>query len=277
MLNLDTEYFYAHRMNPVVLADMDLQFTELPNIPAKVRYLDLGDTLLINTWIGAYFDAGLPVPNECTLRFNCEMWRYIYGLINNRFPGTDLILDQYAAYYPFINYNRIHQEDVDEFVFAEKRKKILISNGPVHSNQCSYDGKMESIIQSVAGDNPDKVFIATHKFSTNHIGVDIDVHSNIKFTEDIINQAMTLGCDLNEISYLSNYCDLIIGRNSGPYCFAITDFNINNPNKTFYAFGERETDSFMYGLETPAKFIWEKFQSVQQVKNTISQLTEKVQ
>jgi hypothetical protein len=47
---------------------------------------------------------------------------------------------------------------------------------------------------------------------------------------DIIQQE---GCDLNEISYLSTFCNMIIGRGSGPQTFSITKRNLNDPDKIF--------------------------------------------
>lgn len=264
MNNVDAQFFYAHSMNPDVLNDMGIESTALPALPPKAKFLNLGDTIFINTWIGAYFDT-LKVPNECTLRFNYEMWRSIYWYINENFPGTDLIMDHVERYYPFVNYSNIHRDEVENFVSKEPRKKILVSNGPCHSNQCAYDGNMENIINALAAMFPDKVFIATSKFDT--------VQPNVFFTSNIIT---TKKCDLNEISYLSNSCGLVIGRNSGPYCFSVTDVNINNPNKTFYAFGERETDSFMHGLPTKAKFVFEKFTSQAEIFNTMIDLVREV-
>ena len=267
MYNVDTEIMYAHRMNPLVLADMDIKYETLPNIPHKARYLDLGDTLLINTWIGAYFGYGIKYDNECTLRFTHQMYARIYDLINRYLPDVDLVLGPVNSYVPFVNYNKITDFGATEFVVKNKHnsnKNILISNGPCHSGQCQYNGDMKPIIESMAEKNTDKTFVATHKFDTSL--------SNIKFTSDIIDQSR--GCDLNEISYLSTVCDLIIGRNSGPFCFAVTDVNVNNPNKAFYSFGENETLMFMHGIETPAKFIFDNYTTIDNIHSSISRLVE---
>lgn len=266
MYNVDTEFMYAHRMNPAVLGDMDIQHEQLPNIPQKARYLDLGDTFLINTWIGAYFGYGIKYDFECTLRFTHQMYARIFDLINQVFPGTGMVLGPVDTYIPFINYGMIDKSGVNRYVGSDTRKKILFSNGPCQSGQCEYNGDMKDIIENVATKHPQKAFIATHKFDTQL--------KNIKFTNDIIDQSK--GCDLNEISYLSTYCDLIIGRNSGPFCFTVTDTNTSNPQKTFYAFGERETDLFLHEIETPAKFIFEKYTNLDNVHKSILGLVEKV-
>jgi hypothetical protein len=56
---------------------------------------------------------------------------------------------------------------------------------------------------------------------------------NIKYTKDIINIRDN---DLNEISYISTFCDIIIGRGSGPYCFSTIKSNLLNKNKIFIGF-----------------------------------------
>jgi hypothetical protein len=49
------------------------------------------------------------------------------------------------------------------------------------------------------------------------------------------------GSDLNEISYLSTKCNVIIGRASGPFTFAINRQNIEDPNKILLSFSKLRT------------------------------------
>jgi hypothetical protein len=268
MYNVETDFIYSHSMNPAVLADMDgLQYEPMVNMPTKARYLDLGDTFLINTWIGAYFGHGIKYDFECTLRFTHQMYARIYDLINQVFPGTGVVLGPVESYVPFVNYGSVNKRDVHAFLVANPRIKVLFSNGPCHSGQCAYNGDMKPIIEEVAKRHPIMTFVATHKFDTEQ--------KNIKFTSDIIDQ--TSGCDLNEISYLSTYCDLIVGRNSGPYCFTVTDTNTTNPDKTFYSFGESDDTMFMKGIDTPAKFIFEKYTSLDNTFQSISNLVNQLE
>ena len=55
---------------------------------------------------------------------------------------------------------------------------------------------------------------------------------NTFYTRDIINYD---GCDLNENSYLSTKCDIIIGRASGPHAFAGVYDNFMDENKIIYS------------------------------------------
>ena len=63
------------------------------------------------------------------------------------------------------------------------------------------------------------------------------------------NQQVTR-CDLNEISYLSTHCDLIVGKNSGPFIYCLTQQNINNPAKRFISFNNVLVDNLLYNLPT---------------------------
>lgn len=50
---------------------------------------------------------------------------------------------------------------------------------------------------------------------------------------------------LNKISYISQYADLIVGKNSGPFTYAHTKFNMGDPNKIFMCFSHKLKDCLM--------------------------------
>lgn len=261
--NIQTEFFYAHSNNPIVISDLGLSHCHLPGISPHTKYFDDGDTVYINTWIGShFFNENKPFREECTLRFSYQMFEEIYEYLNSIF-SSNLSLKSIECYFPFVDYSKFNCDKVDKFVESNSQKKILFSNGPCLSGQSHYNGDMSEIIEKCAIKNPDKIFIATYKFNTD-LG-------NIKFTSDIIKFD---GCDLNEISYLSKFCSLIIGRNSGPFCFATTDENIMDSNKTFYAFGEREKDCFYYNMNIDCNFIFEKTSNVEEVRTSIIDLVK---
>jgi hypothetical protein len=120
---------------------------------------------------------------------------------------------------------------------------------------------MAPIIISLATKYPTHTFICTHRINTSC--------NNIKFTEDIIKVE---GCDLNEIGYLSTFCDIIIGRNSGPFCFSTNTENINNSNTIFYAFGEDITTCFLYEIDLNCTFVFEYFNNLQSIESSIEKL-----
>jgi hypothetical protein len=50
---------------------------------------------------------------------------------------------------------------------------------------------------------------------------------------------------LNKISYISQQAELIVGKNSGPFTYAHTKFNMSDPNKTFMCFSHKLKDCLM--------------------------------
>jgi hypothetical protein len=150
------------------------------------------------------------------------------------------------------------------YVNNESKRKIMFCNGPALSGQCEYNGDMREIVGTLAEQHEDKVFLTTHKLD--------NTWSNVIYTGDIIKSDR---CDLNEISYLSKYCSLLVGRNSGPFCYVSTGENLNDPSKTFYAFGHQESDCFTMGIPKKSNYIFEKYQDHTQLLHSIEELVNK--
>jgi hypothetical protein len=254
---------YAHYKDPTAIKDLDITLVRLEGIDHKTKVLRPRDPdiLFLNTWIGSYFDK---YTGECTLNFNMKMWTDIYEEINTAF-GKKMKLGPVENYLPYVDYSKFDVKNVNAFLDGDSKKKILFCNGPAMSGQCEYNGDMGEIITPLAMANPHITFITT---KITKIGM-----SNIIDTSEIIQSDR---CDLNEIAYLSKYCDLVIGRNSGPFCFASTGENLNDPAKTFYAFGHQESDCFTMGIPKKSNYIFEKYVSGDQLYNSIKQLVEKV-
>ena len=259
--SIDTKFYYAHSMSPIVLSDLNVEHINSPNISIFTKFENTDDTVYVNTWIGCYDN---PDKCACTLNFNYKIYGEIYEYLNKCF-SSNLKLKSIENYFPSIDYSKFNCSNVDFFVESAPQQKVLFCNGPCLSGQSSYTGDMSTIIESCAIKFPEKVFIATYKFATQL--------KNIKFTDDIIRLNK---CDLNEISYLSKFCDLIVGRNSGPFCFCTVDENINNPKKIFYAFGERETHCFYHDVDIKSTFIFENTDDLNVVEISLLELIEKI-
>jgi hypothetical protein len=245
---------YAHICDPMVIHDLGIESVTLNGMNHKTKFAALPDWLLANTWIGSYFDT---FTGECTLNFNMKMWGIIYEQINQAY-GTSLKMGPVEQYIPYIDYSAFDLKNINVFLDQDSNRKVLFSNGPVHSGQCDYEGDMTEIVTPLAMQNPHITFITTKMTS---IGV-----GNIKDTSEIIQSKR---CDLNEIGFLSKYCDVIIGRNSGPFCFASNRDNLNDPRKTFYAFGKNASDCFTHGIPLKSNYIWEQYKSVDQLRESI--------
>lgn len=254
---------YAHFKDHTVIKDLDIPCVRLEGLDHKVKVFRPKDPdiLFLNTWIGSYFDK---YTGECTLNFNMKMWADIYEEINTAF-GKKMKLSPVENYLPYVDYSKFDVKNINAFLDRDSKKKILFCNGPAMSGQCEYNGDMGEIVTPLAMANPHITFITT---KMTKIGM-----SNIIDTSEIIQSDR---CDLNEIAYLSKYCSLIIGRNSGPFCFASTGENLNDPAKTLYAFGHQESDCFTMGIPKKSNYIFEKYENPDQLYNSIKRLVEKV-
>ena len=284
ILNLETEYYIAHPNNKILTYDIDMEYINIPifwakpqDVPEETRkrhenhvnllvgkehtkFIDTPDCFYINTWIGGYFSPDNEYTGECSLRGFHRMFSFIYDEINKVF-GVNIKIKSVDEYHPFVEYSKFDCSNVNKFIENNEEEKILLCNGPSLSGQTSYNSDMSEIIEPLAEQHPNKIFIATKKFNT--------PFKNIKFTDDIIKLD---SCDLNQISYLSKFCYLIVGRNSGPFCFTLTKENINDENKKFLAYGDRETDCLPYNIDISSTFIFEYFNNIEQLEQTISEL-----
>lgn len=258
--------YYAHDCATNIISDVDVETVRLPPIDRNEWYGAMNDTFFLNTWIGAHFIKELEYNGECSLRFNYSMYRRLYDDLNKTL-GTNLKLLPLVDYFPTIDFKKYRTESIEEFIVSlPKKRKILISNGPCLSTQCEKYKDMTSTTIKIIERYPDIIFFATTKLNYKA--------QNLFYTDDVT--APRIGCDLNEIAYISRFCDTIIGRNSGPYCFATMKENVLNPNKTFFAFGEREADSFYHGINTPCKFVFHKFETEDKLNEHLFSVIEGV-
>lgn len=252
MQNIDTKYYYAHNNNQKIIADLPLQQLQLNEIQGfdhcASRFVITDDVVYVNTWIGAYFEPD----GECTLRFSYNMYRKIYESLNEMF-GSNLTLDaDMTKYFPSIDFSKF------DFSFIKKKmqslnpnyKKVLVANGPGHSGQCAYNGNFADVILEFIQRHNNAIFFVTDKIPYGG--------AILQSTDNVTNR---VDCDLNEISYMSQFCDVIVGRSSGPYSFSCTYENMNDSNKKFFCFGDKITDCFQYGVETKSQFFFHKFEN----------------
>jgi len=226
----DFNYTYLHQ-NPVKLTDeMGIQYAGSPvHLSSKESFYGGENTLYINTWVGCQWDVFCK-HGGINMHTLYEQWEHIYDVINNTFDTELELKESKEEYLPRINYSFLYLSSIDSYVKSNNNKKILICNNAPNSNQ-SFSNNMEQFIIPLAEDNKDIHFILTNKLSKK-----LD---NILYTEEIIQVKQ---CDLQEISYLSKFCDSIIGKNSGPYVFCETYDNYMDSNKTFISFNTKHPD-----------------------------------
>lgn len=264
---LNIDFGYAHYWGEYLLRDMKVEYSYVDGIPILSDKRHVGnfisdDILYINTWIGNYFSHSKPGYGECTLKSTYDLvYTDIFELIRNTFK-IDIELKNIMEYFPCIDYSYFKIDKIDEFIKSNNsRKKVLLCNVPGLTNQCEYNGDMGEIIETISEKYLDIMFLTTHKINCDK--------KNIRYTGDIIQSDET---DLNEISYLSKFCDIIVGKNSGPFIFCNTKDNIFDEGKSFLSFGDKETYCLPYKLDIDCNFIFQYFSK----NNTLNELTETI-
>lgn len=219
---IGVECAYTHTKCPSLLSDIDIPYESINCWPIHhAPFYLVDDVLLINTWIGKenYKWLNFSLPAGCTLSNNIEMFLDTIKSLN-----LELKLLPTLDYIPSIDYSK--HLDTSK-VYLKKDKNIFVSNGNVMSGQATnFD--FYNIVNSLAEKHPSCNFFVTEKINTDKNNI-IDANSIFKINP-------TEKSNLNELSFVSTFCDIIVGRASGPFCFCITKENLLNQNKTFLSF-----------------------------------------
>jgi hypothetical protein len=224
----NNEYYYLQnpkRTPHFILKDLKEISPSLPfsidKLSPDSHISQISDLTFINTWYGQSNFKYFKITNECS-------FYVVYNIFKDVYEFLDLKIDSFENYLPVINYKNLEKKMIEIF-FQEKkfRKYVLICNNPVLSGQSSnFD--FEPIVEKLINLYDDIGFITTSKCLTSK--------GNLFSTSEIIE----LDFDLNEISYLSTKCEIVVGRSSGAYTFCLTKENLTNPNKKFVAFSNSE-------------------------------------
>jgi hypothetical protein len=236
-------YAYAHACNEKVMKDVKAQYFHSHNLPDVLKYnhpikLAEGDNdvLFINTWVGAYIhEVMLSGEQHANWRSLHKMWGMIIDALNKRLNCNIELSDNPLDYVATTDWSSYDIAKVESYVGTNARKH-LFCNGLVRSKQ-SKIMEMQNIIEKLADMLPEDTFFCTNKFE--------NARNNIYFTGDIFN----LENDINEIAYLSTFCDTIIGKNSGPFMFCHVKDNVFDENKRFISLSERPNDSYAFGVK----------------------------
>lgn len=225
-------------------------FADLPQIKTRELTGDLNmrhwaskqaGHYLVNTWIGALNGETNPKGDfvlwpgvGCTVEHIHRMhsdYMQKLGLGRIQRPPQDFLTT--------VNYSKVNLGRVDEFVRAKEGKKlVLVCNGPTGSGHATnFD------MATMAGMMPvrdDVVYLLTQPVWP--IGTDTYL------TDDITERNGR--CDVLAISYLSTFCDVIVGRCSGAQMVCETRDNWMDPSKTLISFtSHRNGASFVHQPE----------------------------
>lgn len=238
----DKRYFYAHSKSSRILEDLPLTSVGIIKeiMPGDKHYL-VGNAkdLYFNTWIG--LDSKYVLPG---VGVTLSKYIILYNDILKKLKVDFRFVNNPYLYIPDTDYSKVqHKGNVWAFNEVYPGRKILISTGDVFSNQ-SENFDFAPIVEELCLRHKDTQFITT---------TDLGIWQHNYHSTPGITQTLD-GFDLNEISYLSTMCDVIIGRSSGPYVFCQTKTNLMNPNKKFLSFTYHKNSSDLcLGMDLPAK------------------------
>jgi len=196
----------------------------------QVHVEQAGDVIVINTWVGQVVNGWVAEPDKnracCDLHAHTQLWNSTWRVLGEM--GFNIPSPSVEETIPRINYSHYEIGNIDNHFKETKdqyRKKVFWANGDVNSGQGSNTDLNETIA-IVAKHHPDIAFYMTNNTSVNL--------PNVYMTKNIIQKKEGFS-DLNENSYLSTFCDLIVSRSSGPGTFAECYDNYMDESKTILA------------------------------------------
>lgn len=235
---------HAQLNNAKTMIDLPCEHIHTDNLPHeindRIRYHDVNGVFYINTWVGAYGNAVIPAgEHHANYPSLYTMWMHIYDTIDNLF-GVNLQRTQnIMQYIPATDWTPYNTKPAIEFA-GNKDRIVLFCNGLVRSTQSNL-GVMNDIVEQLSHDYPTISFVCTTKFDTSNF-----VNKNVFFTDDIF--ANTPNGDINEIAFLSTKCEMIVGKNSGPFMFTHVRENFLSEEKAFFSCSHRPSDSYAHGI-----------------------------
>jgi len=187
-----------------------------------------GDELRVNTWIGAR-NAETHPPGDYVLwpGVGCTV-EGLHRMHNQylREAGLPPLPRALVEYLTNIDYTRVKLGNVKSFAEEHAGKvRVLLCNGATGSGHAANFDFAQMV--ALLPPTPNAAFIFTERCSIDR--------ENVFFTDDLTERAAGES-DFNAISYLSTFCDLIVGRCSGAQMPCETRQNWMNWNKTLLSF-----------------------------------------
>lgn len=237
------EVSYNHGMSPYILSDYgDIYDGPLDPTIHSSRGPNNFEKNIINTWIGKE-DAKYVKVDACSFKGYIPLVEDIFNYYGITYTNEEELL-------PTIRFNNIDQNirnkisDKIQEIKKSYSKIILICNNECLSGQ-SQNFDFDPVIDYMSKKYEDSCAF----FITNQTQVD---NKNII---KIPNITEGYDSDLLLISYISLWCDIIVGRASGPYCYTHIKENLLNKNKTYISFTYYLSEGVWYE-NSKAKQVW---------------------
>jgi len=226
----EVEFSYAHDNHPDIIKDLDIRHVKLADMPQLDRMTRVGqspdkETTYINTWVGCWQGTMFNFGEHINFQRLHNIWREYF-----KYLGLDFVEDP-NHYLPRIDHTKFDVSGALAWLNEHgDRPTLLFCNGPANSGQ-SRVGDLTQCIDMLSKTFKDWNFVVTQR-------LDLKA-ANIYYTNDIF---AGLESDLNQIAYLAGGCDIIIGKNSGPFTYCQNQENLMNDSLTFLNLSILATD-----------------------------------
>lgn len=239
------EYFYSHNNNKGLLKDIPhIKETDLDNhcdMEKSVSIID--DTIYINTWYGQNYRKFLHVGGTTLLTIKLIL-NHLLRELNKEILVSDHDL-----------LPKVYSENIKKPSVSENFNVLICNNNALSGQAINVD--LHGMIDVISDNNPNITFYVTDK---------LNLHKkNIIYTSDITENFP----DLVEISYISTKCKIIVGRSSGPYSFSITDNNLLDEDKTFFALCNDYITGIWDKNISKCKYYHEPSNDINKITNTL--------
>ena len=240
----DIEFSYAHNNHPDIVKDLNCIPLQLGNIPPMDRMTRVAEspdkeTVYVNTWVGCWQGVKFPFGEHINFQRLHSIWQEYFAYFKLDWN------DEPDYYLPEIDYSCYDVSGADNWLKLHKdQRMVLFCNGTANSGQSDM-GDFKYSIGHLASEFPDINFVCTSPTSLEA--------ANIYYTRDI---NAGLESDINQIAYLSQWSNLIIGKNSGPFSYAQNRANLMDSRRTFFNFSKLPTDCPSGGSRYPARCLF---------------------
>jgi len=183
-----------------------------------LNLINVNNKTYINTW---YAQQNYKYMNPYGMTMDC-----LYSALNDScqtlwgFSLSDISNDL-SEFFPKIDYDKFEINAAKNWLSNHPEKKIFVANGQAMSGQ-AVNFPMLPIIIKLAQKHSNKAFILSNNEGNANLPFNVFYSSGI-----IAKNGLS---DLNENSYLSSHCDVIVGRSSGASTFAMTQNNLFKRN-----------------------------------------------
>jgi hypothetical protein len=245
--NKHPESVFVHERIKHIKTDLNFHASPMPVMEKFFKQRGLfQDALWVSTWVGSINNVMKLIdengweryllPNDKNtyeIGVNDELWDNMDIQLTLCKQNIDIInsflisnLNYYKIPYPnsredmLVKWNSKPKklDAVNKIIIEDYKLKILICNGQTISNQrenFDYGFYLEEIIKK----HTDVLFYFTENVSIQHPNV-ININEHVEFP------------NMNEIEYLSKFCNVIVTSLSGPGNTVVNDAVVKDPEKT---------------------------------------------